>query len=49
MVSFWAAPEATRKRVDQLYDWMNAHHRLVVTTLAGVVGVYLLIVGISKL
>jgi hypothetical protein len=49
MVSFLAAPEATRTRLDQLYDWMNAHHRLVVATLAGVVGVYLLLIGISKL
>ena len=49
IVSFWAAPEATRKRVDQLYDWMNAHHRLVVATLAGVVGIYLLVIGISNL
>ena len=49
MVSFLAAPEATRTRVDQLYDWMNTHHRQVMTALAAVVGVYLVIVGISKL
>jgi Sap, sulfolipid-1-addressing protein len=49
MVSFLIAPEATRARVDQLYDWMNTHHRVIVTALAAVVGVYLLVVGISKL
>jgi Sap, sulfolipid-1-addressing protein len=49
MVSFRVAPDATRARVDQLYDWMNTHHRLVLTALAAVVGVYLVIVGISKL
>jgi hypothetical protein len=49
MVSFLVAPEATRTRVDQLYDWINAHHREVMTALAAVVGVYLVIVGISKL
>jgi Sap, sulfolipid-1-addressing protein len=49
MVSFLIAPEATRARVDQLYDWMNTHHRVIVTALAAVVGVYLIVVGISKL
>jgi hypothetical protein len=49
MVSFLVAPEATRARVDQLYDWMNTHHRQVMTALAAMVGVYLVIVGISKL
>jgi hypothetical protein len=39
MVSFLIAPEATRARVDQLYDWMNTHHRVIVTALATVVGV----------
>ena len=49
MGSFLIAPDATRARVDQLYDWMNTHHRLVMTAVAAVVGIYLVIVGISKL
>ncbi|HME76012.1 MAG TPA: GAP family protein [Mycobacterium sp.] len=49
LVSFLSAPEATRERVHQLYVWTQDHHRLVVTVLAAIVGVYLLIVGIGKL
>jgi Sap, sulfolipid-1-addressing protein len=48
-VSFLVAPDATRARVNQLYEWANTHHRVVLATLAGVVGVYLLVIGISKL
>src|SRR5208283_3232896 len=52
MVSFLIAPETTRTSLDDLYDlydWMHAHRRLSVAVLAGVVGIYLLAVGISKL
>ena len=49
IVSFAIAPEATRRRIDQLYVWVSDHQRMVVTVLAGVVGIYLVIVGISKL
>jgi hypothetical protein len=49
ILSFRIAPEATRRRVDQLYTWVGDHQRTAVTVLAGVVGVYLVIVGISKL
>jgi hypothetical protein len=49
LVSFAIAPEATRARVDQLYEWVSTHQRLVVTVLASLVGVYLIVVGISKL
>jgi Sap, sulfolipid-1-addressing protein len=49
LVSFAVAPEATRTRVDQLQGWVSTNQRIVIATLAGIVGVYLLIVGISKL
>jgi len=49
IVSFAIAPEATRRRIEQLYAWVSDHQRTVVTVLAGVVGIYLVIVGISKL
>jgi hypothetical protein len=49
IVSFLIAPDATRSRTEQLYTWVSSHQRLVVTVLAGVVGIYLVIVGVSKL
>jgi len=49
IVSFLIAPEATRTRIEQMYAWVSSHQRLVLTALTGVVGIYLLIVGISKL
>jgi heme/copper-type cytochrome/quinol oxidase subunit 4 len=49
LVSFLAAPDATRENLDKAYAWVNVHHRLVVTALATVAGVYLLIKGITSL
>jgi hypothetical protein len=49
LVSFAVAPDATRARIDQLYGWVTTHQRTVITILAGIVGVYLVVVGISKL
>lgn len=49
IVGYAIAPDATRNRVDELYSWVNARHRLVVTIVAAVAGAYLLAVGISKL
>jgi hypothetical protein len=49
IVSFLLAPNATRRRIVQLYAWVSSHQRVVITVLAGVVGVYLVIVGVSKL
>ena len=48
-MSFLIAPDATRARLEQLYKWVSTHQRVVVATLAAVVGAYLLAVGISKL
>jgi hypothetical protein len=49
IASFMRAPGATRKRVDRLYAWTSSRHRLMVTVLVGIVGIYLLILGFSQL
>jgi len=49
LVWFLVAPDAAREHVDRLDLWTSNHRRLVVTVLAAVVGVYLLILGVSKL
>jgi hypothetical protein len=36
-------------RVDESYAWVGAHQRLVTTAVAGGIGAYLLVVGITKL
>ena len=48
-VSFVRAPVATRKWVDRLYTWATNRQRLVMGLLPGMVGIYLLVTGISKL
>ena len=49
LISFWIAPDATRVRVEQLYTTMKAHQRVVVTLIAGAVGVFFIGLGISHL
>ena len=49
IVSFVRAPVATRKWVDRLYTWATNRRRLVMGLLPGMVGIYLLVTGISKL
>jgi hypothetical protein len=49
LVGFLIAPEATRTRVQQLYTWISSHQRWILTVLTGVVGIYLVVVGASKL
>jgi hypothetical protein len=49
LVGLLIAPEATRTRIEQLYTWVSSHQRLVLTLLTGAVGIYLVIVGVSKL
>ena len=49
IVSFVRAPIATRKWVDRLYTWATNRQRLVMGLLPGMVGIYLLVTGISKL
>jgi hypothetical protein len=47
LVSFAMVPETTRARLDQFYSWTSTHRRLVVTILASIVGVNLVLRGIS--
>ena len=49
LVSFVRAPVATRKWVDRLYTWATNRQRLVMGLLPGMVGIYLLVTGISNL
>ncbi|WP_109750971.1 GAP family protein [Mycolicibacterium fortuitum] len=49
LISFLVAPSATRSAVERIYEWMGIHHRLVVAVIAGAVGVYFLVTGISHL
>ena len=42
-------PERTRSLTEKLNDWMTAHPRIVIVFLAGAIGTYLLISGISDL
>ena len=49
IVSFVRAPVATRKWVDRLYTWATNRQRLVMGLLPAMVGIYLLVTGISQL
>ena len=49
IASFLISPEGTRSVVEKAYIWVDSHQRLFITVVAAVAGVYLLIVGISKL
>jgi hypothetical protein len=49
VASFLISPEGTRSVVEKAYIWVDSHQRLFITVVAAVAGVYLLIVGISKL
>jgi Sap, sulfolipid-1-addressing protein len=42
-------PERTRALTEKLNDWMTAHRRIVIVCMAGAIGSYLLISGISDL
>jgi hypothetical protein len=48
-VSFALAPDMTRTRINQLDRWVASHQRLMITIVATFVGVYLILVGASKL
>jgi hypothetical protein len=49
LVAYARAPEATQTKVQALQKWVGAHQRLVVASIAGVIGAYLVIIGITKL
>jgi Sap, sulfolipid-1-addressing protein len=48
LASFAVAPDQTLARLGQLSSWSSTHRRLIVSVLAGVVGVYLTFRGISE-
>lgn len=49
LVGYLVAPAATKRAVENLSAWAHTHRRLVISVVAGLIGAYLIIVGISKL
>jgi hypothetical protein len=49
LISFWVAPRATRDYVERIYEVLKSRQRLVITLIAGAVGVFFLGLGISHL
>ncbi len=49
IISFWVAPEPTRSAVERIYGWIRSRHRLVVALIAGAVGVFFLVMGLTHL
>ena len=49
LIGLLVVPERTHSLTEKLNDWMTAHRRIVIIILAGAIGAYLLISGISDL
>jgi hypothetical protein len=49
LAGYLVAPAATKTRVESLSAWAHTHRQLVIAIVAGLIGAYLIIVGISKL
>jgi hypothetical protein len=49
LIGLVVAPDRARALTEKLNDWMTAHRRIVIVCLAGVIGGYLLISGVSDL
>jgi hypothetical protein len=49
LACYLVAPEATKTGVESLGGWAHTHRRLVIAIVAGLIGAYLVIVGIMKL
>ena len=49
LIGLVVAPDRARALTEKLNDWMTAHRRIVIVCLAGAIGGYLLISGISDL
>ena len=42
-------PDRTRPLTERLHHWMTAHRRMVIVIMAGAIGTYLLVTGLSDL
>jgi Sap-like sulfolipid-1-addressing protein len=49
LVAYLRAPQATANFVSATGAWVSAHHRAFVAALAGVVGAYLVILGVTRI
>ena len=49
LIDYLRAPQATQARIERLQAWVSSHERLAITVVAGVIGAYLVIIGITKL
>jgi hypothetical protein len=49
LLGFVLAPDRTRSLTEKLSRWMSAHRRVLIAVVAGAVGVYLLVSGVSDL
>jgi hypothetical protein len=49
LLGFAVAPDRTRSLTEKLNRWMTAHRRMLIATVAGAIGVYLLVSGLGDL
>ena len=49
LIDYLRAPEATRARIEAVQAWILSHERLAIALVAGVIGAYLLIKGLTTL
>ena len=49
LIGLVVVPDRARSLTEKLNNWMTAHRRIVIGILAGAIGAYLLISGISDL
>jgi len=49
LAGYLVRPAATQARLESLGTWAHAHRRLIIAVVAGVIGAYLIIVGVTKL
>ncbi|MBV9916496.1 MAG: GAP family protein [Solirubrobacterales bacterium] len=49
LADYLVRPTATQASLESLSAWAHAHRRLIIAVVAGVIGAYLIIVGVTKL
>jgi Sap-like sulfolipid-1-addressing protein len=49
LVGLLVAPDRARSLTEKLHTWMTAHRRMLIVTVTGAIGTYLLVSGISDL